>query len=106
MSIAKSEYIEKHGTTEGLAVVTHSSGNHAMALSLAAKTFGVPAHIVMPKSSPRVKQESVRGYGGTITLCEHHTEEVGRIIHAHACHKMEGQICLLSPGGRFYGGID
>lgn len=80
MSIAKSDYTQKHGTTEGLAVVTHSSGNHAMALSLAAKTFGVPAHIVMPKSSPHVKQESVRGYGGRITLCEHPPEEVS-IIH-------------------------
>ena len=76
MSIAKSDYIQKHGTTEGLAVVTHSSGNHAMALSLAAKTFGVPAHIVMPKSSPHVKRESVKGYDGIITLCEHPTEEV------------------------------
>ena len=76
MSIAKSDYIQKHGTAEGLTVVTHSSGNHAMALSLAAKTFGVPAHIVMPKSSPHVKQESVKGYGGTITLCEHPTDEV------------------------------
>lgn len=76
MSVAKSEYIEKHGSAEGLAVVTHSSGNHAMALSLAAKTFDVPAHIVMPKVSPRVKQESVKGYGGIITLCEHPTEEV------------------------------
>ena len=62
---------------EGLTVVTHSSGNHAMAVSLAAKTFGVPAHIVMPKSSPRVKKESVRGYGGNITLCDQPTEEVG-----------------------------
>ena len=80
MSIAKSDYIQQHGTTDGLAVVTHSSGNHAMALALAAKTFRVPAHIVMPKSSPRVKQQSVRGYGGTITLCEHPTEEVS--IHS------------------------
>ena len=51
-----------------------------MAVSLAAKTFGVPAHIVMPKSSPHVKQESVRGYGGNITLCDQPTEEVGLCI--------------------------
>ena len=51
-----------------------------MAVSLAAKTFGVPAHIVMPKSSPRVKQESVRGYGGNITLCDQPTEEVGAYL--------------------------
>ena len=76
VSMAKSDYIHKHGSADGLSVVTHSSGNHAMALSLAARTFGVPAHIIMPKSSPLVKQESVRGYGGTITLCEEPTEEV------------------------------
>ena len=81
VNVVKSDYVEKHGTAEGLAVVTHSSGNHAMALSLAAKTFGVPAHIVMPKTGPRVKQESVRGYGGNITLCEHPTEEVS--IHVY-----------------------
>ena len=45
-------------------VVTHSSGNFAQALSLAAKSAGVPAYIVMPSSAPEVKKEAVRGYGG------------------------------------------
>jgi len=48
---------------------THSSGNHAQALALAARLRGIPAHIVMPESSPRVKVEAVRGYGGRIVLC-------------------------------------
>lgn len=51
-------------------VVTHSSGNHAQALALAARTRGVPAHIVMPSNAPAVKQAAVRGYGAEITLCE------------------------------------
>lgn len=51
-------------------VVTHSSGNFAQALSLAAKNLGVVAHIVMPASAPKVKQEAVKGYGGLITICE------------------------------------
>lgn len=51
-------------------VVTHSSGNHAQALSLAAKIFNVPAYIVMPNNAPQVKIDAVREYGGIITFCE------------------------------------
>ncbi|TRO64107.1 pyridoxal-phosphate dependent enzyme [Christiangramia sabulilitoris] len=50
-------------------VVTHSSGNFAQALSLAAKSLGVPAYIVMPDSAPAVKKAAVRSYGGIITEC-------------------------------------
>lgn len=50
-------------------VVTHSSGNFAQALSLAAKSLGVPAYIVMPSSAPQVKKDAVKGYGGKITEC-------------------------------------
>lgn len=51
-------------------VVTHSSGNHAQAIALAAKMAGVPAYIVMPKTAPEVKKKAVAGYGAQITLCE------------------------------------
>ncbi|TVQ52458.1 MAG: pyridoxal-phosphate dependent enzyme [Phycisphaerales bacterium] len=51
-------------------VVTHSSGNHAQALALAASTRGITAHIVMPRTAPKVKQNAVAGYGGRIYLCE------------------------------------
>jgi len=51
-------------------VSTHSSGNHAQALALAAKLRGIPAFIVMPEKAPRVKREAVAGYGGQITFCE------------------------------------
>ncbi|MCP4728063.1 MAG: pyridoxal-phosphate dependent enzyme [bacterium] len=51
-------------------VVTHSSGNHAAALSLAAKKRGIPAYIVMPETAPKVKIESVKNYGGQITFCK------------------------------------
>jgi threonine dehydratase len=51
-------------------VVTHSSGNFAQALSLAAKLTGIKATIVMPDNAPAVKKEAVRGYGGTIIECE------------------------------------
>jgi threonine dehydratase len=51
-------------------VATHSSGNHAAALSRAAKLRGIPAHIVMPSNSPQVKVRAVEGYGGRIVFCE------------------------------------
>jgi len=51
-------------------VVTHSSGNHAQALALAAQLRGIAAHIVMPENAPEVKKSAVAGYGGRITFCE------------------------------------
>ncbi|KYG04209.1 pyridoxal-phosphate dependent enzyme [Sorangium cellulosum] len=50
-------------------VATHSSGNHAAALALAARIRGVPAHIVMPESAPAVKRAAVEGYGARIVTC-------------------------------------
>lgn len=51
-------------------VATHSSGNHAAAVTLAASLRGVPAHIVMPRTAPEVKVAAVREYGAQITFCE------------------------------------
>ena len=51
-------------------VVTHSSGNHAAALALAARKRGITARIVMPSNAPKVKIEAVKEYGGIITFCE------------------------------------
>jgi len=55
---------KKHG------VVTHSSGNHAAALALAAGMNGVRAFIVMPENAPSVKKDAVAGYGAIITFCK------------------------------------
>ncbi|KAF0202616.1 MAG: hypothetical protein FD170_1790 [Bacteroidetes bacterium] len=51
-------------------VATHSSGNHAAALALAAKRRGIQAHIVMPDNSSKIKIRAVENYGGLITFCE------------------------------------
>jgi threonine dehydratase len=60
---ALSDQEARHG------VATHSSGNHAAAVALAARLRGVPAHIVMPDNAPAVKKAAVAGYGGTIMYC-------------------------------------
>ncbi|KAI1500806.1 pyridoxal-phosphate dependent enzyme-domain-containing protein [Biscogniauxia marginata] len=49
-------------------VVTHSSGNHAQALSLAARESGMPAHIVMPTISAAPKIAATRGYGARVVF--------------------------------------
>ncbi len=51
-------------------VCTHSSGNHAAALAMAAAKRGIPAHIVMPANAPAVKKAAVAGYGAHIIECE------------------------------------
>ena len=51
-------------------VATHSSGNHAQAVALAAKMRGIPAFVVMPENAPKVKVKAVKGYGAKVTFCE------------------------------------
>lgn len=51
-------------------VVTHSSGNHAQALALAAKLHNIPVWIVMPNNAPLVKINAVKEYGAEIVFCE------------------------------------
>lgn len=74
-------------------VVTHSSGNHAQALALAARSRSIPAHIVMPENAPEVKVAAVRGYGADIVFCEptlesreHTAQEVSERTGAHFVH--------------------
>ncbi|UCF67757.1 MAG: pyridoxal-phosphate dependent enzyme, partial [Acidobacteriota bacterium] len=75
-------------------VATHSSGNHAAALALAARQRAVPALIVMPRNAPRVKTAAVRDYGGEITFCEPTIEARHRaleqILEARGC-------CFVPP---------
>lgn len=49
-------------------VVTYSSGNHAQAVALAAREFGVRATVVMPSTAPAAKLEATRGYGAEVLL--------------------------------------
>ncbi len=51
-------------------VCTHSSGNHAAALALAASLRGIPSYIVMPNNAPNIKKKAVKGYGANIEFCE------------------------------------
>jgi threonine dehydratase len=50
-------------------VVTHSSGNHALALATAARARGIPAHVVMPVDASEVKRRAVLAAGATVHAC-------------------------------------
>ncbi len=66
-------------------VVAFSSGNHAQAVALAARTLGIPATIVMPKDAPALKLAATRGYGAEVLLYdrrEESREEIARRLVA------------------------
>src|SRR4029453_9773258 len=67
-------------------VATHSSGNHGAAVGRAAKLRGVPAHIVMPSNSAKVKIRSVESYGAHVVFREP-TEESREIQCAEVINK-------------------
>jgi threonine dehydratase len=66
-------------------VATHSSGNHAAALARAAQLKQIPAYIVMPENSSKVKIAAVKTYGGQITICqptlEAREEKLNEVLH-------------------------
>jgi threonine dehydratase len=69
----------------GRGVLAVSSGNHAQGVARAARLFGVPATIVMPKDAPAFKIAQVRAYGGEIVFYDRYSEdreEIGRRIAA------------------------
>ncbi len=49
-------------------VVASSAGNHAQGVAYAAKKFGIPATIVMPKAAPIAKAQATEGYGAKVVL--------------------------------------
>src|SRR6058998_2914439 len=60
-------------------VATHSSGNHGAAVARAAKLRGIPAHIVMPSNSAKVKIRAVESFGARVVFCEP-TEEAREAV--------------------------
>ena len=60
--------LEKDQVTYG--ICTHSSGNHAQAVALAAKMLGVKAYIVMPSNAPKPKVNGVIELGAELIFCE------------------------------------
>lgn len=55
--------------TAGRGVVTHSSGNHGAALALAARTRGIPCHVVVPENAVAAKVAAIRDFGASLHYC-------------------------------------
>src|SRR4030095_1623735 len=55
-------------------ILAFSSGNHAQAVALSARLFGVPAVIVMPEDAPALKIRATRGYGAEVVLYDRYRE--------------------------------
>jgi threonine dehydratase len=90
-------------------VCTHSSGNHAQALALAAKIRGLKAFIVMPENAPGVKVNAVKDYGGQITFCkptlearESTLEEIRQQTGALFIHPYNNYDIIRGQAGCFY----
>src|SRR5437764_10022646 len=86
-------------------VVTHSSGNHGAAVARAAKLRGIPAHIVMPSNSAKVKVRAVESYGAHIVFCEPTEEareatcaEVIKKTGATLIHSFENEHVIAGQG--------
>ncbi len=86
-------------------VATHSSGNHGAAVARAAKLRGVPAHIVMPSNSAKVKIRAVQGYGAEVVFCEPTEEsrerECAEVINrtgATLIHSFENEHVIAGQG--------
>ncbi len=86
-------------------VATHSSGNHGAAVARAAKLRGIPAHIVMPSNSAKVKIRAVEGYSAQVAFCEP-TEEAREIKCAEVInqtgatliHSFENECVIAGQG--------
>lgn len=86
-------------------VVTHSSGNFAQALSLAAQALDIPAYIVMPENAPEVKKRGVQQYGGSVFECkptlkarETEAARIGRETGAVFIHPSNDPQVMLGQG--------
>tara|TARA_B110000444_G_scaffold256179_1_gene292015 strand:- start:92 stop:937 length:846 start_codon:yes stop_codon:yes gene_type:complete len=86
-------------------VVTHSSGNFAQALSLAASSIGVKAYIVMPSTATEIKKTAVKGYKGELIECEPNLKareiaasEIVRVKGATFIHPSNDDNVILGQG--------
>ena len=93
------------GATAGRGVATHSSGNHGAAVARAAKLRRIPAHIVMPSNSAKVKIRAVEGYSAQVVFCEPTEEareaacaDVIKRTGATLIHSFENQDVIAGQG--------
>jgi len=57
-----------NATQRAAGVIAVSAGNHAQGVAYHARRLGIPAVIVMPRTTPHVKVERTRGHGAEVIL--------------------------------------
>ena len=92
-------------TTAARGVLTHSSGNHGAALALAAKTRGIPAHVVVPEGAVRSKMAAIEAFGATLHVCaptfaarEASTERLRQETGARLVHPFADPLVIAGQG--------
>jgi len=84
-------------------VITHSSGNHAQGVALAARILGVKATVVMPLDAPHIKRKATEGYGAEIVPCQaiQRAEIADELIEKHGytlIHPYDNDDIILGQG--------
>ncbi len=90
-------------------VITHSSGNHAQAVALAALKLGIEATIVMPKGAPKNKINATRDYNAKIEFCENtlearakKTDEIIKVKNCTLIHPYDNDNIINGQGTTVY----
>lgn len=86
-------------------VITASAGNHAQGLAFAARKLGVRALIVMPKTTPKIKIEAVKRFGGEVVLSGNnyseaaiHAERLTAETHMVFVHPFDDELVIAGQG--------
>ena len=102
---ATNAVLSLEGRERVVAVATHSSGNHGMALALAARTHGLAATVVAPRDSARPKLVAIERAGARIVLCdpglaarEAALAELLRSEPAHVVHPFDDRDVIAGQG--------
>lgn len=75
-------------------IIAYSSGNHAQAVALVGKMFGIATTIVMPNNVPKIKQQATEGYGAKVVIFD--PEQVSREAVA-AKENKDNLLTLIKP---------
>lgn len=75
-------------------IIAPSSGNHAQAVAIAARRFGLPATILMPADAPPLKVEATRGYGADVVHYDRYREDREALVATLA---RDRDLALIPP---------
>lgn len=84
-ALNKSMSLPREALAKG--VIASSSGNHAQGLAYAARVLGVPAFLVVPATTPKIKVEKTRSHGAEVEIYDGDTAARWKRVYAIAAEK-------------------